>query len=813
MYVLVHALKKEYDRHIKAWSVENMTSEFEQRYLEARKKLIEGEFSFLNPEQRRAVMAVDGPLLLLAGAGSGKTTVLINRIANLIRFGTGSESDYVPEDATEDDLAILEAGPSEEAFRLAAVDPVAPWRILAITFTNKAAGELKNRLERTVGPDAEEIWAQTFHSACVRILRRDADRLGFSRNFTIYDTNDSTSVVKKILKDLDLDEKAFPYRYVLSVISSAKNDMLTPEQFTEQAKRSYDVRKTRVAEIYAEYARRLREADAMDFDDLILYTVQLLQTCEDVCTHYQRKFQYVLVDEYQDTNNLQYLLASTLAGGYENICVVGDDDQSIYKFRGATIRNILDFEDQYKDARVIRLEQNYRSTGHILDAANAVIRNNRERKGKRLWTEAGEGEKLVLHVAANENEEARFVADRILESYSKGTPWSHNAVLYRMNAQSGQLEYAFKRQGIPYRIYGGMKFFDRAEVKDILAYLSVISNPADDLRLTRIINIPARGIGQTSVETAAGIAQQLGCPIFDVLSAANEYPELQRAAVRLRQFAVMIMELRSMSEASPLDEVYDALIERSGYVRALQEKNTPENESRIENVKELKSNILTYIHETGDTTLHGFLDEVALYTDLDSMDASADCVTMMTIHSAKGLEFPTVFLVGAEERLFPSERAIGEHEEMEEERRLCYVAITRAMRKLYITCAQQRMIFGRTSSNRVSRFVEEIPDEHLRRDPVPGSYRFGDTSRHYTPAGRPAQRKTQPIRPVITSATSSAPIADFRKGEMVEHRSFGKGMIVSMTPMGGDYLVEIAFDNVGTKRLMLRAASRLMKKL
>ena len=793
-----------------------MQTDFEKRYIAARRKLIESEFSFLNPEQRRAVMTVEGPLLLLAGAGSGKTTVLINRIANLIRYGVASESEEVPEGATEADLAVLEAGKSAEAQRLAAIDPVEPWRILAITFTNKAADELKSRLERTVGPAAEDIWAQTFHSACVRILRRDADRLGFTKRFTIYDTSDSQSTVKKILKDLDLDEKLFPPRYVLSVISKAKDSMLSPEAFAAQAKKSYDVRRERIAEIYSEYARRLRDADAMDFDDLILNTVLLLQEYEDVRAFYQRKFRYVLVDEYQDTNRLQYLLASMLAGGYENICVVGDDDQSIYRFRGATIRNILEFEKDYPRSRVIKLEQNYRSTGHILDAANAVIKNNRERKGKTLWTAKDDGDLLCLHVAPNENEEAQFVADKILDAFAQGVPWSDNAVLYRINALSNQMEFAFKRRGIPYRVYGGTKFFDRAEVKDMLAYLCVIANPADELRLLRILNVPARGIGPGSVEKCAELARREGKSFYEILQHAGEYPELQRGAVRLREFALMMDELRALSESAPLDEVYDALIEKSGYIAALQGKDTPENESRIENVKELKSNILTYIKETGDTSLHGFLDEVALYTDLDNLDRDADCVVMMTIHSAKGLEFPTVFLVGAEEGIFPGLKSIGEPEEMEEERRLCYVAITRAMQRLYLTCAQQRMLFGRTSSNRVSRFIEEIPEEDLDRGYVPRGYGFSDPPRGFEQSiQRPARSGPvrPPVRPIITPNTAKAEPPKFQKGEMVEHKSFGRGLIVSMTPMGGDFLVEIAFDKVGTKRLMLKAAARLMTKI
>ncbi len=787
-----------------------MDASFEKRYIAARRKVIENDFKNLNPEQRKAVMTTEGPLLLLAGAGSGKTTVLINRIVNLMRYGSASDSTEIPDYASEEDIQIMDACMGDISRRVAALDPVEPWRIIAITFTNKAAGELKARLERALGEGANEIWAQTFHSACVRILRRDADRIGFTRSFTIYDTADCQSLMKRIIKDFDLDEKMFPFRYVLSVISKAKDEMLTPEQYYIEAKKSYDVRKTRVAELYAEYAKRLREADAMDFDDLILNAVILLQQNEDVRDYYQRKFKYVLVDEYQDTNNLQYLLASTLAGGYENICVVGDDDQSIYKFRGATIKNILDFESQYKHARVIKLEQNYRSTGHILEAANAVISNNRGRKGKKLWTAADMGDKPVLHVAPNENEEAQYVADRILENFSGGTNWGEHVVLYRMNAQSNALEYAFKRRGIPYRIFGGTKFFDRAEVKDMLAYLNVIMNPADDLRLLRIINTPARGIGATSVEKAVQIAAEKEICIFEVVKNADQYTELQRSAVRLRQFAVMIDELRALADSIPADELYDAVVERTGYIRSLQEKSTPENDARIENVKELKSNIINYIKESGDGSLHGFLDEVALYTDLDNMDKEADCVVMMTIHSAKGLEFPNVFLVGAEEGIFPGMRAIGEHEEMEEERRLCYVAITRAMKKLYISCATQRMLFGRTSANRVSRFVEEIPDEHIQKSYIPKGYSFSDKPRGFEDIQKPAHKN---IRPIVTPNTAKAEPPAFRKGDMVNHRSFGNGMIMSMTPMGGDHLVEIAFDKVGTKRLMLKAASKLMTKV
>ena len=789
-----------------------MTQDFEKRYIAARRKIIEADFANLNPQQRLAALTTEGPLLLLAGAGSGKTTVLIHRIVNLLRYGRASDSDEVPENATEEDLAVLEAGPSERARALCALEPVAPWRILAITFTNKAAGELKSRLEAALGPEANDVWAQTFHSACVRILRRDAERLGFSRSFTIYDTADSQSLVKRVLKDMDLDEKMFPPRFVLSQISRAKDEMLPPEEMLAEAKKAFDVRATRTAEVYREYQRRLREADAMDFDDLISYTVQLLQEHEDVREYYQRKFRYVLVDEYQDTNNLQYLLASLLAGGYENICVVGDDDQSIYKFRGATIRNILDFEKRYPGAKMIKLEQNYRSTAHILEAANAVIRNNTGRKGKELWTAAGDGARPVLYAAANENEEAQYVADRILDDFQRGVPWGEHAVLYRMNAQSNQLEYAFKRRGIPYRVYGGMKFFDRAEVKDMLAYLSVLENPADDLRLTRIINTPTRGIGASSIEKASRLALEHGVPLFEILRRAGDYPDLQRSALRLRQFAVMIEELRTLAGSAPADELYDALIERTGYVRALREKDTPENAARIENVKELKSNIVTYIEESGDASLHGFLDEVALYTDLDGLEEGADCVVMMTIHASKGLEFPTVFIVGMEEGIFPGVRAIGEPEELEEERRLCYVAMTRAMRRLYMTCAAQRMLFGRTSNNRVSRFLEEIPEEHLEQTVPRRSCAAPVKDGGGYPSASKKPRQPAPVHAIVTPATATAPPPAFRVGDEIVHNSFGPGVITALTPMGGDHLVEIAFEQAGTKRLMLKAAARLMKK-
>ena len=548
----------------------------------------------------------------------------------------------------------------------------------------------------------------------------------------------------------------------------------------------------------------------MDFDDLIYFTVKLLNEHDEVCEYWQRRFKYVLIDEYQDTNNLQYMLSSLLAGGWGNICVVGDDDQSIYKFRGATIENILSFENQYKNSRVIRLEQNYRSTSHILDAANAVIRNNAGRKGKELWTDAGAGDKIKLHVADNENEEAQYVAGTIMGNFSRGENWRDHAVLYRMNAQSSQLEFAFKRNGIPYRVVGGTRFFDRAEVKDVLAYLCVISSPSDDLRLSRIINSPPRGIGERSMELARHIAQRENISLFEVIDHADRYGELQRPAIKMRQFANMMKELRAFAENSRPDELYDELLEKVGYLRALEESGDDKDNARAENVKELKSSIISYINESGDTSLEGYLANVALYTDMDTYDKEADCVVMMTMHSAKGLEFPNVFVVGMEETIFPSMRAIGEREEMEEERRLCYVALTRAKKNLELVCARQRMLFGRTNANRVSRFVDEIPEEHISKN-IPKGYSYGERS---TSQWGSTQRSQ--IRPQTSfSAPSAKPaqkLPDFSLGDNVRHKAFGSGVIVKMTPMGGDYLVEINFSGVGMKKLMLRVAAQMMTK-
>ena len=828
-----------------------METELKNRFFKARKNAIESEFRNLNEMQRKAVLATEGPLLILAGAGSGKTTVLINRIYNILKYGRASDSEEIPFEVTENILEKLEENePDSEWY--CSLEPAQPWRILAITFTNKAADELKIRLERMLGETAKDIWACTFHSACVRILRRNADLLGFSSNFNIYDTNDSVSLLKHIVKDMELDEKYYAPKALLGEISRVKGMKILPESYASDANLSGDRRRIKTAEIYSEYMRRLHSADAMDFDDLLLFTVILLEENQDVREYWQRRFQYILIDEYQDTNVLQYQMAYLLTGEKRNLCVVGDDDQSIYKFRGATIENILTFEDNFPGCRTIRLEQNYRSTSHILDAANSVIRNNRERKGKELWTANGEGEKLTLYVADNEHDEAQYVASVILGKYTKSGKWRDNAILYRMNAQSNSLEYALKRNGIPYRIIGGMRFFDRAEVKDILSYMNVVESVRDDLRLERIINTPARGIGAKSIETAMRLARENETYLFDIVSRAQVYPELARAAAKMQEFAGLILYLQNFAEVNTPDCIFDEIIEKTGYVRALEEKNTPEDDSRAENVREIKTSILTYMQESGDNTLEGYLANVALYTDLDNYDPAADAVTLMTMHSSKGLEYRNVFLVGMEETIFPGIKSIGDYEEMEEERRLCYVAITRAMESLHIVCARQRMLFGRTTANRASRFIDEIPEEHMTKN-LPRGYGYSDSSRHgsyRTPAGNrndeyvqsgysssgyysdydssarnssgSAGRRGAVTPPGKAAAPvfkpkESMPEPSFSLGDKVMHRAFGEGEIIKMTPMGGDQLIEIRFSTEDgeplSKKLMLRAASNFMKKI
>ncbi len=797
-----------------------MNEQMITRFINARKAYINANFQNLNPMQREAVMTTSGPLLLLAGAGSGKTTVLINRIANLIRFGCGSDSSRVPDIIEEDDVLFLEginadSTPEEKqrADYLCAEEPVAPWSILAITFTNKAANELKERLTQMLGPQGQDVWAMTFHSACCRILRREIERLGYSRNFTIYDTSDSERVMKTIIQDMGLDDKTFPARYVLSIISREKDKMISPEQMLKRIEASNDFRLMHVAKAYQRYQKQLKENDALDFDDIIFQTVRLLQEHEDVCAYYQRKFKYVLVDEYQDTNHAQYLLTSLLAGGYKNICVVGDDDQSIYRFRGATIENILNFEKQYTGARVIRLEQNYRSTQTILNAANAVIANNLGRKGKRLWTVNGEGSPITVYEAADEAAESNYVASQII-SRSRGKNFKDYAVLYRTNAQSNALEYAFKRNGIPYRVIGGMRFFDRAEVKDMLSYLCVIHNRSDDLRLRRIINNPPRGLGAKTLETADRLAQAEGKGLYHVVSDPYSYSPLEKSASKLMQFTILIEELAQLLNTDiTLPEFYEEVMLRTGYIAMLEAKPTEENKTRLENIRELKSSINAYVQNTDTPTLAGFLEEVALYTDLEQYDESDDTAVMMTMHSAKGLEFPNVFLVGFEDGVFPGMRAIGDMEEMEEERRLCYVAITRAKQNLTVSYARQRMLYGRTEAHLQSRFLKEIPESLIVRK---GGYYVNPENsyvqRSAMPVSKPAKTAAKNISFSYAAPQEKAQYLELNKGDMVVHTAFGKGLVLSVIKMGNDALLEIAFDKIGTKKLMAKTASAHMKR-
>ncbi len=816
-----------------------MTESFETRFLTARRKYIASRFSNLNDMQQEAVLTTEGPLLLLAGAGSGKTTVLINRIANILRYGSGADSHEIPDFVTEADVRFLEGlkdpmteEEAAQADSLCRTAPVQPWNIMAITFTNKAANELKERLTVLLGPQAQDIWAMTFHSACCRILRRDIELMGYSRSFTIYDSADSERVMKDIIKDMGLDDKTFPARVVLNAISREKDQLTTPAELLERAEEANDARLLRIAQAYQKYQTRLLDNNALDFDDIICVTVRLLQQYEDVRRYYQRKFKYVMVDEYQDTNHVQYLLTSLLAGGYENLCVVGDDDQSIYRFRGATIENILSFESQYRGARVIRLEQNYRSTQCILNAANAVIAHNLGRKGKRLWTANGSGSPITVYEAFDEGAEANYVAGQIIAGSRRGGFKDH-AILYRTNAQSNALEFALKRNGIPYRVIGGMRFFDRAEVKDMLSYLCVLNNRADDLRLRRIINNPPRGIGAKTIETADRLAQAEGKPLYAVVSDPDSYAPLEKPAGKLKQFAALMESLAELLDTGmSLPDFYDELLERSGYTAMLQAKPTEENKTRLENVRELKSSINSYVESVTNSgevsTLAGFLEEIALYTDLEQYNESDDAVVMMTMHSAKGLEFPHVYLVGLEDGLFPGMRAIGDQEEMEEERRLCYVAITRAKQTLTISHAKQRMLYGRTNAALRSRFLNEIPEDCIIRKggsrdlSSRTSYQAGGYGSYGTYGGA-AQRRISPqdqarAEKAKTSANSSlntgkAPFLELNKGDMILHAAFGKGMVLSVMKMGGDALLEIAFDDIGTKKLMAKTASAHMKKL
>ena len=775
-------------------------------YLELRKKVIKKYFGQMNDRQFEAVTTVNGPLLVLAGAGSGKTTVLVNRILNLVKFGDGFNSNYIS-DFTDNEIKIgldyLNGIRDDIPDGCFAVYPSNPWQILAITFTNKAAGELKERIAAKLGDNANDIWAGTFHSICGKILRRNAELLGYTSHFTIYDTDDQRRLMKEIYKQHNIDEKFVPYKSVLSAISSAKDKLISPEEYAQNI--GIDYRQKIIADLYKIYQKKLKSADAMDFDDMIVNTVELLDKNEDVLEYYQNKFRYVLVDEYQDTNHAQYVLVSLLASGKNNICVVGDDDQSIYRFRGATIENILNFEENYKNAKTIRLEQNYRSTSNILNAANSVISNNKGRKGKTLWTDNGDGEKLKLYTAEDEREEARFVADNILENVRNGANFSDHAVLYRMNAQSNALENVFARSGISYKIIGGTRFYDRKEIKDVLAYLQLINNNNDDLRLRRIINEPKRGIGDTTVNRAGEISAQLGISLFELFKSADEYAVLSRASGKIKQFVELIENLTEKSEELSISELFDEMLDKTGYLIALKAEGE-EAQDRVDNVMEFSSNIAQYELETEEPSLSDFLEQISLISDIDSFDTEQDKVVLMTVHSAKGLEFKNVYLIGMEEGIFPGNQSIyGGPEEIEEERRLAYVAITRAKKKLTVTNSFSRMIFGQTTRNMPSRFVNEIPDEYVETSSAYSPYKkVAITEKTYN------TKVTSFANSFTASATqksyTSTEKTEYTVGMQVSHKTFGTGIVLSVTKMSNDTMLEIAFDKVGTKKIMANFA-------
>lgn len=790
-------------------------------FLELRRRIIEKDFQKMNDKQQEAIFTTEGPLLLLAGAGSGKTTVLVNRIANLIKYGSAYYSDYCEFQPTETDVELMREYLKDDSvdlfdvYDLLSVNPARPWEILAITFTNKAATELKERLARMLGDAAMDIWASTFHSSCARILRRHGDFLGYSNHFTIYDTDDSKRVMKQVQKLLGIDDKMLSHKVILKEISNAKDQMISPEEYLQQA--GSDFRMKKIADAYDRYQKQLKSADAMDFDDIIYNTVKLLENNEEVRKKYQNKFRYVMVDEYQDTNHAQYRLTSLLAGKYKNICVVGDDDQSIYRFRGATIENILSFEDQYTNAKVIRLEQNYRSTQNILDAANAVISNNVQRKGKNLWTSNGKGEKITVNTSYDENDEAKYIADAISSEVAKGKSWNDVAVLYRMNAQSNNIENAFIRTGVPYRIIGGLRFYERKEIKDALAYLTVVNNENDDVRLRRIINEPKRGLGETSINHAAEIAAGMGVSLFEVISHADEYPVLSRASKKFVEFTSFIKEMQEASEDLKLDQLLELILKNSGYYTALAlDKETFED--RMSNIVELKNNLLRYQQENEEADLNGFLEEIALMTDIDNYNSSNETVTMMTLHSAKGLEFPIVFIPGLEEGIFPGLQSIYNPADIEEERRLAYVGITRAKKQLYLCNARTRLLYGSTSHNAPSRFLKEIPEDLTEQTGVTSlaSGRVERSDNSFSDFSTESPMDSYYSRNSINrgfskaSSFSSKPKTEaktqYSVGDTVKHKIFGTGVVLGVQPVANDTLLEIAFDKAGTKKLMANFA-------
>ena len=730
-------------------------------------------YDTLNPPQREAVAQTEGPVLILAGAGSGKTRVLTHRIAYLMD----------------------EKG-------------VNPWNILAITFTNKAAQEMRERVDKLVGFGSESIWVSTFHSACVRILRRHIDNLGYDTNFTIYDTDDQKSLMKDVCRKMNIDTKIYKERSLLAQISHAKDELLTPDDMEMKAAGDYNMKK--VASVYREYQAALRKNNALDFDDLIVKTVELFEKCGAVLEYYQERFKYIMVDEYQDTNTAQFKFISLLAQRYQNLCVVGDDDQSIYKFRGANIGNILGFEHVFPDARVLRLEQNYRSTKNILNAANQVIANNTERKAKTLWTENEEGSKVHFRQFLNAYEEAEYVAGEIGKLKRNGLGnYRDCAILYRTNAQSRIFEEKFIAANIPYKLVGGVNFYARKEIKDLLCYLKTINNARDDLAVQRIINVPKRGIGATTLGRVQDYADNMGISLYEALRVAEEVPSIGRSLSKIDGFVTFIQMLKSKADVMTVEEILQEVIDSTGYVAELEAEDTEESRARIENIDELISKTVAYQEameeQNQPATLSGFLEEVALVADIDTVDPDQDYVLLMTLHSAKGLEFPKVFMVGMEDGIFPSHMTIsyGDDGEMEEERRLCYVGITRAMKDLTLTCAQQRMIRGETQYNRVSRFVREIPRElvdlgHTIQEKKPKVEELIPTPAKYSKMKEILQgRNYKPREFKVTKANS----LDYEVGDTVRHIKFGVGIVKEIVEGGRDYEVTVEFDKVGVKKM------------
>lgn len=794
-------------------AVQKLDKKSEKKFKELRKKLLERSFSSMNSNQQKAVFSVNGPIVILAGAGSGKTTAIINRIVNMVNYGDAYTNPDVPEGVSEETVNFMQelydSGEGAEKVKdIIRGSKIFPWNILAITFTNKAAQELKTRLFDSLGEEGKQVWASTFHSMCARILRQYADRIGYTNHFVVYDDEDTKKLIKECEKNLKLDYKLLSYKTIKYEISRAKDRLIGCDEYRQRS--GSDFKLSGVAEIYELYQRKLVESDAMDFDDLIVNTIKLFHTCPDVLEKYHDKFKYILVDEYQDTNYAQYILIRTLASKYKNLCVVGDDDQSIYKFRGATIENIRDFEKNFPGAQVIRLEQNYRSTKNILDAANAVIKNNTNRKGKTLWTENEVGSKIKVHTAYSEHDEANYISEAIQDAVAKGAKYSDFAILYRMNSQSNVIEKVFVKSGILYRMLGGVRFYERKEVRDMLAYLSVINNPQDEIRLKRIINQPRRSIGERTISQASELAEQEKISLLEVIRNCESYEGLQRVSLKLHGFAELMDSLieTSKSPDTSISELYQMILDKTDYMSYLK-MDKDSSESRIENVKELLSNIVRYEKEAGkDATLSGFLEEVSLMSDIDNYDENSDAVSMMTLHAAKGLEFPTVFLPGFEEGIFPGMKSSINNDDIEEERRLAYVGITRSRKNLYILNSDSRMLFGSTSHNKPSRFLEEIPSELLEKTKSKDWKTLGK--------GETCPRSAQELRArsvlaahnfgQVAGGSKASSKVSFAVGDVVNHKKFGKGTVLNVTPMSGDAMLEISFETEGIKKLMANFA-------